>query len=55
LQVKIQAMPHANLATLSSSITVEWDRLAAEFIWQDLPLILLPPGGLVSKHGTFIE
>jgi hypothetical protein len=38
LQVKVQAMPHSNLATLCLSIAAEWAWLAAVYIQKNIPL-----------------
>jgi hypothetical protein len=53
-QAKGLAMPQANLDTLSLSITVGWDWLAAKYILKTYRLFCRRQEATVSKNGAFI-
>jgi hypothetical protein len=49
------AMPQANLDTLSPSIAVGWDWLAAKYILKTCCLFCRRQEAAVAKNGAFIE
>jgi hypothetical protein len=55
LQAKVQVRPHANLATLSQSTTMEWDWPAVEYIRKSCCSFPRSLEAVVAKNGAYIE
>jgi hypothetical protein len=55
LQVKVQAIPHPNLAALHPSIAAEWDRLAVVYFRKTCSSLDCRLEAIVVKNIAFIE